>query len=353
MMVPFEPLERSSIRSAVVTRHVLSSLSPLGVTRGFHPQPTNGLPTPQPIILSRDMAPLQWYVHLSREKGADLTHIKQCITELRRDCAQRKVSLLVAFGPTLLNDITKDVPDDFQAYETFKSKDGSGKEAKGTQEELLLWLYGPKKDDLWKVTYEARERLKGHMRVARETQTFIYGDSLDMTGFQDGTGNPTPASKDEEVAIVPAGRPGGGGSFLIAQRWVHDLSAFNKLPVEEQEKVFGRTKDGSVKLEDLPNNSHVMKMDYRNGNNADDSKEKKDEITRRSTPYAHPAPKEGGDGVTGLYFIGFCRTQKPLRDRMLGMYGLDGSVRDRLTDFSNPASGSYYFAPSVDVLDSF
>lgn len=299
------------------------------------------------------MAPIQWYIHMSREKGADLSLIKKAISEFRQECAKNNVAVLVAFGPTLLADLTSDVPDDFQPYQTFKSIDGSGKEAKGTQEEMLLWFYGERKDQLWKASFDCREKLKGHMRVARETQTFIYGDSLDMTGFADGTGNPSPAEMDAEVAIVPPGLKGAGGSFLIAQRWVHDLSSFNKLSVPEQEKVFGRTKDGSVKLQALPAQSHVAKMDYRHGPNADDSKAKRDEITRRSTPYAHPAPKEGGDGVTGLYFIGFCKTQKPLRDRMNGMYGIDGTPRDRLTDFSNPASGSFYFAPSLDLLESF
>lgn len=338
-------------RVAVVSRHVAPpSAGPLELA----PLTVAAAPQPQPIVLSRDMSPIQWYIHLSREKDADLNHIKAAIKDFRKACADKGVHLLVAFGPTLLKDITADVPKDFTPYETFKSTDGSGKEAKGTQEEMLFWIYGPKKDDLWKVLFDTRERLKGHMRVARETQTFIYGDSLDMTGFADGTGNPTPASKDSDVAIVPSGSPGAGGTFVIAQRWVHDLSSFNKLKVPDQEKVFGRTKDGSVKLPHatMPHNSHVWKMDLRDGENADDNAPKRDEMTRRSTPYAHPAPKEGGDGVTGLYFMGFCRTQKPLIDRMRGMYGLDGTPRDRLTDFSNPASGSFYFAPSLEVLDS-
>jgi len=307
--------------------------------------------TPQPIVLSRDMDPIQWYIHFRREDGHDMAAIKKSVQGFRQDCAQRGVKLLVAFGPDMLQKVTTDCPSPFANYETFKSIDGSGKEAKGTQEDMLVWLYSPKKDDLWKASFDLREGLKGNMKVARETQTFIYGDSLDMTGFADGTGNPE-AHRDQEVACIADGQPGAGGAFLIAQRWVHDLSAFNKLSVPDQEKVFGRTKDGSVKLADVPNNAHLAKMDYREGANADDSKAKRDEITRRSTPYSHPAPPTGGDGVNGLYFIGFCRSQQPLIDRMNGMYGLDGSVRDRLTDFSNPASGSFYFAPSVQALDA-
>ena len=87
------------------------------------------------------------------------------------------------------------------------------------------------------------------MTVARETPTFIYRNSLDLTGFIDGTGNPEPEDQHDR-GIVPDGQPGAGGSFCIAQRWVHDLNYFNGLSLEDQENTFGRTKDDSTKLAD-------------------------------------------------------------------------------------------------------
>ena len=301
--------------------------------------------TPQPSVLNRNMGQHQWYVHLSRMDGADMGAIKAAISQLRADCAAKNINLVVGFGPSLLADLADDVPSDFQPYETFQSIDGSGKEAKGTQEELLFWLNSEKKDEVWKAQWDAREALKGHMRVARETMTFIYGDSLDLSGFIDGTGNPEP-ERDVEVAIVPDGEPGAGGSFIIAQRWVHDLEAFNLLPVEEQEKVFGRTKADSTRLTVQPPTSHLSHVELREGKTGDDSTPKRDEISRRSTPYAFH------DGTVGLYFMAFCKSQAPLRERMRAMYGMDGQVRDRLTSYSNPASGSFYFAPSVETLDT-
>ena len=301
--------------------------------------------TPQPSVLNRNMGQHQWYVHLSRMDGADMGAIKAAISQLRADCAAKNINLVVGFGPSLLADLTDDVPSDFQPYETFQSIDGSGKEAKGTQEELLFWLNSEKKDEVWKAQWDAREALKGHMRVARETMTFIYGDSLDLSGFIDGTGNPEP-ERDVEVAIVPDGESGAGGSFIIAQRWVHDLEAFNLLPIEEQEKVFGRTKADSTRLTVQPPTSHLSHVELREGKTGDDSTPKRDEISRRSTPYAFH------DGTVGLYFMAFCKSQAPLRERMRAMYGMDGQVRDRLTSYSNPASGSFYFAPSVETLDA-
>lgn len=302
--------------------------------------------TPQPAILNRNMGEHQWYVHLSRTDGADLKVIKSVIQQLRKDCADKKINLVLGFGPTLLKDLTKDVPNDFQPFELIKSTDGSGREAKATQEELLFWMNSPHKDQIWKTQWDARQALKGHMNVARETMTFIYGNSLDMTGFIDGTGNPDPADRDREVAIVPDGQPGAGGSFILAQRWIHDLEGWNKQSIPEQEGVFGRTKADSTRLAVQPAHSHLAHVELRQGATGDATKPKRDEITRRSTPYAFH------DGTVGLYFMAFCKTQAPLRERLRAMYGADGQVRDKLTDYSNPASGSFYFAPSTETLDA-
>ena len=303
------------------------------------------MPTPQPAILDRNMGQHQWYVHLSREPGANLTTIKSVIQNLRRVCKDQGINLVLGFGPTLLKDLTNDVPNDFQPFDTIKSVDGSGREAKGTQEELLFWMNSPRKDQIWKAQWDARQALTGHMKVARETMTFIYGNSLDMTGFIDGTGNPE-VERDVEVAIVPNGQPGAGGSFILAQRWVHDLVGWNKQSLPEQEGVFGRTKADSTRLAVQPAHSHLAHVELRQGATGDATKPKREEITRRSTPYAFH------DGTVGLYFMAFCKTQAPFRERLRAMYAADGGVRDKLTDYSNPVSGSFYFAPSVETLDS-
>jgi putative iron-dependent peroxidase len=302
------------------------------------------MPTPQPAIFAT-MGQHQWYVHLSREPSANLAAIKPVVPTLRRVCKDQGINLCLGIGPTLLKDLTKDTPNDFQPFETIKSIDGSGREAKGTQTELLFWLNSPRKDQVWKAQWDARQALKGQMKVDRETMTFIYGASLDMTGFIDGTGNPTP-DREREVAIVPEGQPGAGGSFILAQRWIHDLEGWEKQSLPEQEGVFGRTKPDSTRLENQPAHSHLSHVELRQGKTADATKPKREEIVRRSTPYAFH------DGTVGLYFMAFCKTQAPFRERLRAMYGADGGVRDKLTDFSNPASGAFYFAPSVEQLDA-
>src|SRR5580658_1573533 len=178
--------------------------------------------TPQHAILTA-LGEHQWYLHLSRTEDADLGVIKGALADLRVDCEQQGVNLCVMFGPTLLADLTKDVPDDFQPYPGYQSPDG--KVAKATQEELLIWVHSDRKGLCWETQYKFRTAVKDHMTVARETIAWIYKNSLDLTGYIDGTGNPAPEDQHDR-AVVPDGKKGAGGSFLIAQRWVHDLGYF-------------------------------------------------------------------------------------------------------------------------------
>jgi putative iron-dependent peroxidase len=298
--------------------------------------------TSQPAILGQ-LEEHQWYVHMSRVPGADIKVIKAALTELRSACSIRRVNLGIFFGPTLLKDLTDDVPADFQAYPGYTSPDG--KTAKATQEELLIWVHSDRKGLCWETQYMFRNLVKGHMNVARETLAWIYKNSLDLTGFIDGTGNPPPEDQRDK-AIVPDGEKGAGGSFLIAQRWVHDLAYFNALSHTDQENTFGRSKAESVRLEVQVPTSHLSHVELRHGKTGDAREPKRNEMVRRSTPYALH------DGTVGLYFLGFCKTQAPLRERMEAIYGMNGQVRDALTNYSTPASGSFYFAPSVETLDA-
>jgi putative iron-dependent peroxidase len=304
------------------------------------------MPNPQHAILT-NLAKYQWYTHLSRTEGADLGVIKKAIKDARAAGSNTGVTAVVnvciLFGPTLLKDLTTDIPDDFQPYPGYESPDG--KVAKATQEELLLWVHSDEKDLCWETQFNFRNAVAGHMNVARETPTFIYRNSLDLTGFIDGTGNPQPEDQHDR-AIIPDGRPGAGGSFCVAQRWVHDLAYFNSLSLPDQENLFGRTKPDSTKLAVQVPTSHLSHVELREGKTADESTPKRGEMVRRSTPYAFH------DGTVGLYFMGFCREQAPLRERMEAIYGNNGHQRDALTDYSTPASGSFYFAPSSEMLDS-
>ena len=249
---------------------------------------------PQHAILT-NLEKYQWYTHLSRTDGADLGVIKKAIKEARAAGAETgvttAVNVCILFGPTLLADLTDDVPDDFQPYPGYESPDG--KVAKGTQEELLLWVHSADKDLCWETQWKFRNAVAGHMTVARETPTFIYRNSLDLTGFIDGTGNPEPEDQYDR-GIIADGEKGAGGSFCIAQRWVHDLDYFNGLSLEDQENTFGRTKEDSTKLPTQVPTSHLAHVELREGTTGDDGSAKRGEMVRSTSwASARPRPRSG------------------------------------------------------------
>ncbi len=298
--------------------------------------------TSQPAILT-DLQKYQWYTHMSRTDGADLGVIKSALQACRADADLQGVNLCILVGPSLATDLGIETDGDFQDYPGYESPDG--KVAKGTQEELLIWVHHADKDLIWEVQHTFRRAVAGHMEVARETPTFIYKNSLDLTGHIDGTGNPEPEDQQDR-GIIDDGQPGEGGSYCIAQRWVHDMDYWAGLSLEEEENTFGRTKADSTKLDVQVPGSHLSHVELREGTTGDESTAKRGEMVRRSTPYAFH------DGTVGLYFMGFCKTQAPMRERMEAIYGMNGQATDHLINYTTPASGSFYFAPSVEALDA-
>ena len=132
------------------------------------------MPNPQHAILT-NLAKYQWYTHFSRTEGADLSVIKKALSDVRAAGGNTGVTTVanvcILLGPTLLADLTDDIPADFQPYPGYESPDG--KIAKGTQEELLLWVHSDDKDLCWETQFNFRNAVAGHMTVARETPTFI------------------------------------------------------------------------------------------------------------------------------------------------------------------------------------
>ena len=129
-----------------------------------------------------------------------------------------------------------------------------------TQHDAVLWLSGSAYDVVFDVARGAIAELARLASVAEETSSWPYRHDRDLTGFIDGTENPTLIDAPE-VVLVPEGTPGAGGTILLLQKWAHDAAAWESLPVAEQEHVIGRTKPDSVELEDKPADSHVASTD--------------------------------------------------------------------------------------------
>lgn len=207
-----------------------------------------------------------------------------------------------------------------------------------TPHDVLVWVHGTGPDLLLDVARTIDAMLAPVAELVSDIPAFVYRDSRDLSGFVDGTENPG-VEEAFHVAVVADG-PGAGGSFVLAQRWRHDLAELHALDEAEQERVIGRTKRDSIELDDdvKPVNAHIARVVIED----DDGEEL--EIYRRSVPY-------GVVREHGLFFLAF--SADPTRfDRMLArMFGADDGVRDRILDFSTPLTGAYYFAPALEDLE--
>jgi porphyrinogen peroxidase len=270
--------------------------------------------------------------------GVDVDRLRAVLGEIRHlEGAERGPDrVVVAIGASLLGTLAPDeMPAGMRPFTDIAGRDGH--DAPATQDDLLVWFAGSTADRCLSAAWLTRAALSGMAELREETPGFQYFAHQDLTGFEDGTENP----KGEErlgVVRIPTG-PSAGGSFVVAMRWVHDLAAFEAMDVGEQELVFGRTKDGSVELDPLPECAHIERVVME-----DDAGDER-EIYRRSFPY-------GTTSELGLFFLAFNADLGTFSDMLERMYGLaDGRV-DHLLDVSRPVSGSYYIAPTTEVLDA-
>jgi porphyrinogen peroxidase len=248
------------------------------------------------------------------------------------------VNLVIGFGADLWRTVAPDsAPADLAPF-TPIGRIG-GHHAPATQHDFWLWISGSSQDVVFEHARAAVQMLEHVASVASEQPCFVHRDSRDLTGFIDGSANPM-THEAPEAALIPDGQPGEGGAHVLVMRWIHDLDAFEALPLKEQEAVIGRSKRTSVEMvgTDLPAGAHIARVQIT------DAAGEELPIYRRSVPYGTVAEH-------GLYFVAFSADRTRF-DRMLArMFGLDpDGIHDRITDFSRPVTGSFYFAPSLSCL---
>ena len=208
-----------------------------------------------------------------------------------------------------------------------------------TQHDLWLWVAGHAYERVFDAAREAISTLAAFAVLADETDGWTYRDNRDLTGFIDGTENPSLADAPE-IVLIPDGQPGAAGSVVLVQKWPHN-AAWEALPVSEQEKAIGRTKVESIELaEDVRGpQSHVSRtVIEQNGEER--------RIFRRNTPFGTPS-------THGTMFIGFSADQAILARMLARMAGAEDGIRDMLTYYTIAITGAYYFVPSIQALRTF
>ncbi len=225
----------------------------------------------------------------------------------------------------------------------FGELSGERHRAPATPGDLLFHIRARQTDLCFELAAQIMERLAGSVTVQDEVSGFRYFDERDLLGFVDGTENPAgPAAS--AAAFVGAGDPGfAGGSYVIVQKYVHDMQAWNALPVEAQEKVIGRTKLSDIELPDgvKPANSHVAL----NTITGPDGAER--QIVRENMAFG-----SAGRGEFGTYFIGYSATPSVTEQMLRKMFiGDPPGNTDRILEFSTAVTGTLFFVPTADFLD--
>jgi putative iron-dependent peroxidase len=204
-----------------------------------------------------------------------------------------------------------------------------------TQHDIVLWLTGAGYDVVFDLSRDVVAALAGQAELSHEMVGWPYHHDRDLTGFIDGTENPTLVDA-MSVALVPPGTPGEGGSILLLQQWEHDAMDWESLPVAAQEAVIGRRKPDSVELDPKPITSHVARTDQ----------DQFGKIFRRNIAY-------GSVSRHGTIFVGFSGSQQILASMLDSMVGREGDPPDKLTSFTRPLTGAYYVIPTAERLAAF
>ncbi|WP_280261649.1 Dyp-type peroxidase [Nocardia wallacei] len=225
----------------------------------------------------------------------------------------------------------------------FPGYSGDRHQAPATPGDLLFHIKAEAPDACFELAMAIGNRLRGAATIVDETIGFRYFEVRDLLGFADGTENPE-GQQAAAAALVGAEDPAfAGGSYVVVQKYTHDLDAWNALSVEEQERVIGRTKLGDYELsdEEKPLNSHVAV------NTLYDPDGTQRQIVRANMPFGSVQA-----GEFGTYYIAYAATPS-VTERMLErmFLGSDEAAYDRILDFSTAVTGTLFFAPTTEFLD--
>jgi len=224
----------------------------------------------------------------------------------------------------------------------FREIRAGGRHAVATPGDLLFHVRADHFDLCFELGTQIMTRLAGAAATVDEVHGFRYFDARDLLGFVDGTENPTGQEALEATLIGPEDPAFAGGSYVMVQKYLHDLTAWNALTTEQQERIIGRTKLADIELDDAskPSCAHNALTTI-----VEDGKEFK--ILRDNMPFG----RTGGE--FGTYFIGYGRSPRTVEQMLANMFiGRPPGNYDRLLDFSRAVTGGLFFVPSATFLEN-
>jgi putative iron-dependent peroxidase len=214
--------------------------------------------------------------------------------------------------------------------------------AVATPGDIMFHIRSVRMDLCFELATQIMARLGDAVASADEVHGFKYFDERDLLGFVDGTENPLDQAALDATIIGEEDASFAGGSYVIVQKYLHDMKRSNELPIEMQEKIIGRTKLSDIELDDAvkPTSAHnALTTIVENGEEQD--------ILRDNMPFG-----DVSKGEFGTYFIGYARSPQRIEQMLVNMFvGRPPGNYDRLLDFSRAVTGSLFFVPSATFLD--
>ena len=303
---------------------------------------------PQPVVQSAGMAAI--FIVLSLADGDEAADTARdalgegpaMLRTLNLRLPGAALSCVIGIGhdawPRLFPDHPR--PKGLHPMKAFK---GAKHTAPATPGDLLLHIRATRTDACFELAMRIREQLGDAVVPVDEVHGFRYLDARSMVGFVDGTENPQGQEAVEATLIGDEDPAHAGGSYVIVQKYIHDMTAWNALPVAEQEKVIGRTKYDDIEMDDevKPTNSHIAL------NVIEDEDGNEQAILRANLPFGNPSRNE-----YGTFFIGYARSLEIIEQMLTNMFiGRPEGNYDRLLDYSRAVTGTAFFVPSASFLE--
>jgi putative iron-dependent peroxidase len=304
-------------------------------------------PLPQPVLAPLTSAAIFLVLRIKPDREsyasvrslcADLSGIFRAV-DFRR--IEGSLSCVAAFGSDAWDELFgKPRPAELHPFREIRSGE---RHAVSTPADVLFHLRAKRMDLCFEMVSQVMQRIGAAVSVVDETHGFRYFDDRDLLGFVDGTENPRGEVALNAALVAEEDPQFRGGSYVIIQKYLHDMSRWNTLSTEQQEHIIGRRKLSDIELSDAvkPSSAHNALTTI-----VEDGKEVK--ILRDNMPFGKP-----GQAEFGTYFIGYSRSPRITEQMLQNMFvGRPPGNYDRLLDFSRAILGSLFFAPSATFLDN-
>jgi porphyrinogen peroxidase len=252
-----------------------------------------------------------------------------------------RLSCIMSFGSEVWDRLFGELrPAELHPFREFRA---GARLAIATPGDTLFHIRGQRMDLCFELASQIMNQIGDHVAAADEVHGFGFFDQRDLLGFVDGTENPDGQAALDAVFVGDEDPGFAGGSYVIVQKYLHDLAAWNALPTETQERIIGRTKLTNVELDEAVKPSFAHNELTKIVENGEEIK-----IVRDNMPFG-----EVGKGDFGTYFIGYSRSPRTIEQMLENMFiGKPPGNYDRILEFSKAVTGNLFFAPTATFLEN-